>query len=217
MTYAELVELLQDYTETREASFVANIPNFVRQAESRIYRSVALPEMRKAATAAVSAGNPYVARPADFISVVSFAVIDDAGAYHFLYDKDANFIREAYPFPGVTGRPKVYAQFNGDAGGGFGNFILGPTPDQAYTVELQYYYDPPSIVDAGTSWLAEMGGPALLYGALVEAYVYLKGDADMMEAYRQQYADALMQLGGVDVRSKRDDYRDGQVRPARTT
>jgi hypothetical protein len=214
MNYAELVQAIQDYTETSETSFVDNIPRFVRQTEQRVYRSVMIPELRKGATTLISAGGQYVARPADFLSVFSFAVIDADGGYNFLYDKDPSFIREAFPFPSVTGLPKVYAQFDGDVGGSnsFGNFILGPTPDANYEVELQYYYDPPSIVDVGTSWLGDNAETVLLYGSLVEAYTYLKGDPDLMSQYRQQYDAALNQLLGVDIRSKRDDYRDGQLR-----
>jgi hypothetical protein len=173
-----------------------------------------LPELRKGATATVGAGAQYVARPPDFLSVFSFAVIDSDGAYHFLYDKDPSFIREAYPYPATSGRPRFYAQFDGDnAGtGSVGNFLIGPTPDQTYTVELQYYFDPPSIVDVGTSWLGENAESALLYGSLLEAYTYQKGDADMMGVYKQRYDEALGQLLGIDVRSKRDDYRDGQIR-----
>jgi hypothetical protein len=214
MNYSQLVQALQDYTETSESSFVANIPRFVRQAEQRVYRSVMIPELRKGANALLTAGNQYVARPPDFLAVFSFAVIDGSGNYYFLYDKDPSFIREAYPFPTSTGLPKMYAQFDGDAGGnsGSGNFILGPTPNANYSVELQYYYDPPSIVDVGTSWLGDNAETVLLYGSLVEAYTYLKGDADLMNQYRQQYETAVGQLLGVDVRSKRDDYRDGQMR-----
>lgn len=212
MDYAQLVELIQDYTETRETSFVANIPRFVEQAEQRVYRTVMIPELRKGATAPIVAGNPYVARPTDFLSVFSFAVIDGGGEYYFLYDKDPSFIREAYPSPTSTGRPKFYAQFDGETPTSTGNFIVAPAPDATYTVELQYYYDPPSIVDAGVSWLGDNAESVLLYGSLVEAYTYLKGDADLMAQYRQQYDAALGQLLGVDVRSKRDDYRDGQMR-----
>lgn len=214
MNYAELVQLIQDYTETTETSFVANIPRFVRQAERRVYRTVMLPELRKGATATLTAGNQYVARPSDFLAVFSFAVIDGEGNYMFMYDKDPSFIREAYPYPVVNGIPRYYAQFDGDAGGNTttGNFLLGPTPNANYTVELQYYYDPPSIVDVGTSWLGDNAEPVLLYGSIVEAYTYLKGDTDIMAQYRQQYDAAMSQLLGVDVRSKRDDYRDGQIR-----
>lgn len=212
MDYAQLVELIQDYTETRETSFVENIPRFVRQAEQRVYRTVMIPELRKGATTTISTGTPFVARPPDFLSVFSFAVIDAEGEFTFMYDKDPSFIREAFPRASTAGRPRFYAQFNGDISGGEGNFIVAPTPDANYTVELQYYFDPPSIVDAGTSWLGDNAETVLLYGSLVEAYTYLKGDADLMAQYRQQYDAALGQLLGIDVRSKRDDYRDGQMR-----
>jgi hypothetical protein len=214
MNYAELVQAIQDYTETSETSFVDNIPRFVRQTEQRVYRSVMIPELRKGANALLAAGTQYVARPSDFLSVFSFAVIDSDGNYYFLYDKDPSHIREAYPSPSITGVPKIYAQFDGDAGGtsGSGNFIIGPTPDANYTLELQYYYDPPSIVDVGTSWLGDNAETVLLYGSLVEAYTYLKGDPDLMGQYRQQFETAIGQLLGIDVRSKRDDYRDGQMR-----
>ena len=212
MNYAELTQALQDYLETQETSFVSNIPMFVRQAEERIYRSVQIPELRKNATAVTTTGNQYLARPSDFLSVFSLAVVDGSGNYSYLYDKDVNFIREAYPGPTTQGLPKYYAQFDGDQTGVTeGNFILGPTPDSTYTVELHYYYDPPSIVATGTSWLGDNAEAALLYGALVEAYTYLKGDADMLQNYRDRYAEAMSQLFGIDVRSKRDDYRDGQM------
>jgi hypothetical protein len=212
MNYAQLVELIQDYCETRETSFVATIPRFVRQAEQRVYRTVMIPELRKGATSLVGQGSPYVARPDDFLSVFSFAVIDEDGNYSFLYDKDPSFIREAYPSPTITGLPRFYAQFDGETPTSQGNFIFAPSPDKTYTVELQYYYDPPSIVDAGESWLGENAEAVLLYGSLLEAYTYLKGDADLMGVYKQRYDEALGQLVGIDVRSKRDDYRDGQMR-----
>jgi len=215
MNYAQLVELIQEYCETEETSFVANIPNFVKQAEQRIYRTVMIPELRKGATAPIVSGNPYVARPTDFLSVFSFAVVDEDGNYSFLYDKDPSFIREAFPNAATTGTPKFYAQFDGETPTSAGNFIVGPSPDKNYTVELQYYYDPPSIVDAGESWLGENAKGVLLYGSILEAYTYLKGDADMMGVYSQRYDEALRQLTGIDVRSKRDDYRDGQMRVGR--
>jgi hypothetical protein len=209
MNYSQLTQALQDYLETSETSFVSNIPNFVRQAEERIYRSVQIPELRKNATAATTSGNQYLARPSDFLSVFSLAVVDGSGNYSYLYDKDVNFIREAYPSASTSGLPKYYAQFDGDQTGTEGNFILGPTPNATYTVELHYYYDPPSIVDTGTSWLGTNAEAALLYGSLVEGYTYLKGDGDMQQLYMERYAEAMGQLFGIDVRSKRDDYRDG--------
>lgn len=209
MNYAQLTQALQDYLETSEASFVSNIPTFVRQAEQRIYRSVQIPELRKNATAATTAGNQYLARPSDFLSVFSLAVVDGSGNYSYLYDKDVNFIREAYPSSSTSGLPKYYAQFDGDQVGSEGNFILGPTPGSVYAVELHYYYDPASIVDTGTSWLGTNAEAALLYGSLIEAYTYLKGEQDMLQLYADRYNEAMAQLFGIDLRSKRDDYRDG--------
>jgi hypothetical protein len=211
MNYTQLTQALQDYLESSETSFVSNIPTFVKQAEERIYRSVQIPELRKNATAATTSGNQYLARPADFLSVFSLAVVDGSGNYSYLYDKDVNFIREAYPSASTSGLPKYYAQFDGDQSGTEGNFILGPTPNAVYTVELHYYYDPPSIVDTGTSWLGTNAETALLYGSLVEAYTYQKGDADMLQLYTTRYMEAMAQLFGIDLRSKRDDYRDGQM------
>jgi len=213
MTYTELLLAIQEYTENFEATFVSSIPTFVRQAESRIYRSVLIPEFRTNSSGTMTAGNRYLARPADFLSAFSLAVISAAGAYTYLLDKDMNFMREAYPDPAVTGLPKYYSQYVGDnAATPTGYFLVGPTPDANYAIELQYYFDPPSIVTAGTSWLGENAAPALLYGALIEAYTFMKGDADMMAIYKGRYDEALAQLGIIDVRSKRDSYRDGDLR-----
>ncbi len=212
MNYAELTQAIQDYTDNQEATFVANIPTFVQQAEQRIYRSVLIPELRKNATGTMQSGNRYLARPADFLSMFSLAVIDGAGSYSYLYDKDMNFMREAYPDPSVTGLPKYYAQFDGDVPTATGNFLLGPTPDGNYVVEVQYYYDPPSIVTQGTSWLGENAEGALLYGSLLEAYTFMKGEPDLMATYQSRYDSAMAQLGVVDQRSKRDSYRDGEAR-----
>jgi len=213
MNYSELVQLVQDYTENNETSFVSNIPNFVRQAEERVFRSIMLPELRKNATASMTAGNQYLARPTDFLSVFSLAVIDGDGDYSYLIDKDVNFIREAYPSSSTQGVPKYYAQFDGDftSPASQGNFILGPTPNASYTAELHYYYDPPSIVDSGTSWLGDNAETVLLYGTLIEAYTYMKGEADLIAQYTERYREALSQLGGVSIRSGRDEYRDGKL------
>jgi hypothetical protein len=213
MNYTQLTQALQDYLESSETSFVSNIPTFVRQAEERIYRTVMIPELRKNVTGSLTSGNKYLARPSDFLAVFSLAVIDSTGAYQYLIDKDVNFIREAYPYPATSGVPRYYAQFDGDtASPSFGNFILGPTPNQSYEAELHYYYDPPSIVVTETSWLGENAETALLYGSIVEAYTYQKGDADLLQLYTSRYMEAMSQLFGIDLRSKRDDYRNGQVR-----
>lgn len=210
MNYAELVTAIKQYTENEETSFVAQIPTFVRQAEERIYRSVMIPELRKNATASLAGGSQYLGRPPDFLSVFSLAVIDAEGDYTYLLDKDVNFIREAYPSAATPGTPKYYAQFDGDSTTSTGNFIVGPTPDTTYTVELHYYYDPPSIATTSTSWLGDNAEAALLYGALIEAYTYMKGETDILQGYEARYQEALAQLGGVGIRSMRDSYRDGE-------
>jgi hypothetical protein len=213
MDYTQLKQAIQDYVESYETTLVDNIDNFIRQTEERIYRSVMIPELRKNVTGALASGNKYLARPSDFLSVFSIAIIDGDGDYLYLIDKDVNFMREAYPNASSTGVPKYYAQFDGDGPvSTYGTFILGPTPNASYTVELHYFYEPPSIVDTGTSWLGENAETALLYGCLVEAYTFLKGDTDLMSLYEKRYMDALANLGMIDVRSKRDDYRDGQIR-----
>ena len=211
MNYSELVQAIQDYTQNEETSFVSNIPTFVQQAEERINRSIMLPELRKNATATMTAGNKYVARPSDFLSVFSFAVIDAAGDTTYLLDKDVSFIREAYPSSGTQAIPKYYAQFDGDYGTDEGNFILGPTPDANYDIELHYYYDPESIVTAGTSWYGDNAEAALLYGSLIEAYTYMKGENDLVGLYTQRYNESMGQLTGIDIRSDRDEYRNGKV------
>lgn len=211
MNYTQLSQALQDYLETSETSFVSNIPTFVRQAEERIYRTVQIPELRKNATATTTANNRYLARPTDFLAPFSLAVIDALGNYTYLLEKDMSFIREAYPNPTTTAMPKYYAQYDGDFPTLTGNFLLGPTPNAAYSVEMQYYYDPPSIVTSGTSWLGENAESALLYGSLLEAYTYLKGDPDMLAHYTNRYNEAMLQLFGIDLRSNRDDYRNGRM------
>jgi hypothetical protein len=211
MNYTQLVQSIQDYTQNEETSFVSNIPNFVQQAEERINRSIMLPELRKNATASTTTDNKYLARPSDFLAVFSLAVIDGDGDYTYLLDKDVNFIREAYPSASTTGLPLYYSQFDGDSTGTEGNFILGPTPDASYDVELHYYYDPESIVTAGTSWYGTNAEAALLYGSLIEAYTYMKGENDLVGLYTQRYNEAMGQLTGLDIRSDRDDYREGKV------
>tara|TARA_R100001377_G_scaffold470_2_gene479 strand:+ start:1279 stop:1917 length:639 start_codon:yes stop_codon:yes gene_type:complete len=212
MNYAELVAAIKDYTQNEETSFVSNIPNFVKQSEERLNRSIMVPELRRNVTGSTTKDNVYLARPEDFLSVFSLAVVDPAGNYSFLLDKDVNFIREAYPSPSTTpGLPKYYAQFDGDFGGEDGNFILGPTPDAVYTVELHYYYDPPSIVTTSTSWYGDNAESALLYGSLIEAYTYMKGETDLIQLYTTRYSEALGQLTGVQIRSSQDEYRDGRL------
>lgn len=215
MNYSELTQAIQDYTENQETTFVSQIPTFIRQAEQRIFRTVMIPELRKNVTGTMTSGNQYLARPSDFLSVLSLAVVDGDGDYTYLLDKDVNFIREAYPSSSTQGVPKYYGIFDGDvySGGsetGSGNFIIAPTPNASYSVELHYYYDPPSIVDTGTSWLGENADTALLYGALIEAYTFMKGEPDLIGQYTSRYKEALTELTGVDMKLKKDNYRNGE-------
>lgn len=215
MNYTELVQAIKDYTENTETTFVSQIPTFVRQAEQIIHRTVLIPELRKNVTANTTANNRFLIRPSDFLAPFSIAVIDSSGDYSFLLTKDVNFVREAYPNKSTAGLPKYYAEFDGDiqANNSAGHFILGPTPNLAYEVQLHYYFDPPSIVTSSTSWLGENADMALLYGALLEAYTFMKGEADVMQVYEQRYQEAmkrLMVLGSGML--KRDDYRNEQPR-----
>jgi hypothetical protein len=207
VNYTELVQAVKDYVQNEETTFVSQIDTFIRQAEERLNRSVMIPELRKNATASTTLGNQYLARPSDFLAPFSMAVVDDEGDYYYLYDKDVSFIREAYPSASTSGLPRYYAQFDGASTGSEGNFILAPTPDAAYTVELHYYYDPPSIVDSSTSWWGENAEAALLYGTLIEAYTFMKGDADMLAEYTNRYQSALSRFASVGARSSRDEYR----------
>jgi hypothetical protein len=215
MNYAELLQSIQDFTENNETTFVAEIPTFVRQAEELIYRSVMLPELRKNVTANVTINNPYVARPSDFLAPFSFAVVDGSSNYNFLIEKDVNFMREAYPNQSTSGLPKYYSEFDGDvtSPSSHGNFIVAPTPDATYVVQLHYYFDPPSIVTSSTSWLGDNAEQALLYGSLVNAYIFMKGEQDVLAMYKEKYDEAMSRLLVLgEGRLKRDNYRDGQPR-----
>ena len=221
MNYAALSANIQAYTENTEANFVAEIPVFVQQAEQRIYNTVQFPSIRKNVTGVMSTGNKYLACPTDFLAVYYMAVITDVtggnlntGTYEYLLNKDVNYIRQAYPVPNDTGEPKYYALFGPQSTNAAElSFIIGPTPDQNYNVELHYYYYPESIVTAGTTWLGDNFDSVLLYGSLVEAYTYMKGEADIMSFYNTKYQEALAlakRLG--DGMERQDAYRSGQYR-----
>lgn len=219
MTYNELVAAIESYTQNYESDFVANIPTFVTQTETRIYNTVQIPALRKNVTGVTTNGNKYLSCPSDFLSVFSMAVIDGAGDYEYLLNKDVNFIRAAYPNPNEAGLPKYYALFGPTVTSNIItdelSFILGPTPDDAYDVELHYYYYPESITTAanGRTWLGDNYDPVLLYGSLVEAYTFMKGEQDMMTYYEKKYQDAMAQLNRLGTGLERGDaYRDGQAK-----
>jgi len=213
MTYLELCTAIQDYVENSFSS--DQLALFTKEAEQRIYNSIQLPDLRKNVTGIVTLHNKYLQCPNDFLSTYSIAVIDPtSGEYTYLLNKDVNFIREAYPSPTSYGTPKYYAIFGprSDDANEL-TFILGPTPDVQYTTELHYFYYPPSIVDAGVTWLGENFDSALLYGSILEAYVFLKGDADIMTQYRQRYEEAMNLLNTLATGKDRGDaYRNGQAR-----
>jgi hypothetical protein len=221
MNYAQLVTAIQDYTENsfNYSSDPTPINTFIEQAEQRIYNTVQFPSIRKNVTGTTTSGNKYLSCPDDFLAVYSMAVIDAVGAYDYLLNKDVNFIRQAYPTPTDTAIPKYYALFgpsvNGTTISNELSFILGPTPDAGYSVELHYYYYPESIVTASTTWLGDNFDTVLLYGSLIEAYTYMKGEVDIMTGYEMKYKEALglaIRLGNGMERS--DAYRSGQVRVA---
>jgi len=228
MNYAELVAAIESYTENNfpditladgsTETTTEQINRFIQQAEKRIYNTVQFPSLRRNVTGTVTVNNKYLACPNDFLSVFSLAVVDAAGAYEFLLNKDVNYIRQAYPTPTDTGFPKHYALFGSQSiDPNELTFILGPTPDGTYVTELHYFYYPESIVTASTTWLGDNFDPVLLYGSLVEAYTFMKGESDMMALYDGKYKEALglaKRLG--DGLERQDAYRSGQFRQAVT-
>ena len=216
MTYNELVVLVSDYCENTFPT--VDMDTFIRQAEQRIYNTVQLSELRKNVTGELTLGNKYLSCPNDFLSAYSLAIYPAGGGeYLYLLNKDVNFMREAYPNPATTGKPKHYAIFGPTVNGGvIGNelsLIVGPTPNASYGAELHYYYYPESIVTAGTTWLSENFDSALLYGTMCEAITYMKGEADMVKLYQDRYVQAIALLKNLgDGKQRADAYRSGQVR-----
>ena len=205
MNYTELKTNIQDICENTFTD--DQLALFTQQAEQTIYNTVQIPELRRNQIGSVSANNKYLLYPTDMLYVFSLAVTDDDGNFQYLLDKDVNFIREAYPSPSTTGLPKHYAFFDDTA------FILGPTPDSNYVVELHYGYYPESIVTAGTTWLGDEFDSALLNGALIEAIRFLKGEPDMIALYEKLYSQAVLLLKNLgDGKMRQDAYRSGQVR-----
>jgi len=206
MTYSELVQLIKDYLENSGTTFSTNIDTFIKQAEERIYYDVDIHPLRKTATGTLTASTATLSVPSDFLGAISFRITNGSSEYVYLLPKQEDFLSEAYP-DADTGTPIYYA-ISDDT-----NFILAPTPDSAYVYQLKYRYDPESIVTATTTWLGDNAESALLYGALVEAYHFEKGDVEQMNNYERRYQEALQSLakfGNVDLR--RDDYRNGQNR-----
>jgi hypothetical protein len=210
MDYAELLQAVQDYTEVTEASFVAMIPTMVKNVERAIYQRVHLPALRKNVTGSMTINNKYVTLPTDFLAPYALSIVIPAVVgppavaeyQQFLLNKDVEFMREAFPDPTDPGAPTHYGLFDATT------FIMAPTPDQGYVMELHYFYYPETIVTASTSWLGDNFPNALLYGTLVEAYVYVKGEPDMIKTYRDMFGESMDQLKQLgDGQKRQDTYR----------
>ena len=213
MTYLELKNLVQNYLQNTETPFVSDLPNLIKQAEERILKTINLPVFRKNVSGTFTSGNQYLATPSDFLDNFSLS-FTNSNEQTFLLYKDVNFIREAYPNSTTVGLPKHYALFDDTT------FIVGPTPNNNFSVELHYFYRPASITDgadSGTTWLSTNAKNALLYGTLLESYVYMKGDPDMMSLYEKRFLEALVRLKNLGEGDNTvDTYRDDVVRTQRT-
>ena len=208
-TYDQLKDAIQDYTENTETSFVNNLPVFIRLAEERILKNVQLSFFRKNVSGNMTASNKYLAAPTDFLAPFSLSFVDSEGDHVFLDFKDVDFIQSFNPDAATTGNPRYYAVFDIDF------FILGPTPDSAYTTELHYFYRPASLTagsGSGTTWLSENAELTLLYGSLIEAYIYMKGEPDVMAQYEKRFVEAISALKMFgEAKEVTDQYRTGMV------
>ena len=222
MNYAQLFEAIKGYVEndfpntswtdsagTGTVTFTSTeqINTFIVNAEERIFNAVQLLDLRKNVTGNCTAGNKYLSVPTDWLANFSLAVIDGDGNYEYLLNKDVSYIRQAFPNPNDEGLPSHYAYFDENS------YILGPTPDDDYEVELHYFYYPPSITTASTSWLGDNFESVLLYGSLLEAYTFMKGEQDVIAGYQKRDDEALALLKQLAEGKNREDmYRSGQIR-----
>jgi hypothetical protein len=215
MNYAELFETIKGYTEndfpdtagSGGMTSTEQINTFIEQAEQRIFNTVQLLDLRKNVTGNMTSGNKYLSVPSDWLANFSMAVIDATGRYEYLLNKDVSYIRQSFPNPSTTGIPTHYAYFDENS------YILGPTPDANYAVELHYFYYPESIVTAGTSWLGDNFDSALLYGSLLEAYTFMKGEPEVIAEYQKRHDSAMGMLKQLrEGKNRQDMYRTAQVR-----
>ena len=209
-TYAQLETAIQDYTENTETSFVSNLSTFNTQAEERILKSVQLSLFRKNVSGTMANANRFLACPSDYLAPFSLSFVDASSDHVFLDFKDPDYVQSFNPDAATVGLPRYYAVYDVD------NFILGPTPNAAYNVELHYFYRPASLTAGaagGTTWLSENASIALLYGSLIEAYIFMKGEPDMMALYEKRFTEAIsgMKMFG-EAKEVTDEYRTGQVR-----
>ena len=213
-TYLQLKTAVQDYTENDETTFVNNVPLFIRLSEERILKNVQLNLFKKNISGNTTSGNKYLALPSDYLTTFSLSLAGSNGDKFFLLKKDPSFIQEYTPDSTTTGSPKYYADYDVD------NFILAPTPDASYTAELHYFYSPTSLTagsDSGTTWLSENAELALLYGSLLEAYTFMKGDPDLTSVYNSRFMEGLSRLKNLgEAQEVSDQYTSGEIRKAKT-
>ena len=211
-TYTTLTQSIQDWTENNESTFVAEIPFFVKNAEERIFKSIDLDYFRKNVSGAMTSSNKFLEKPSDYLASFSLSYVDSSSNNVFLLQKDVNFIQEYNPNPSTTGSPKYYASYDVDT------FIVAPTPDSSYSVELHYFYRPASLttVDSGTTWISTNAPDALLYACLIEAYTFMKGETEILQLYTSRFTEALSRLKVYgEGQENTDAYRDGLPRVKR--
>tara|TARA_R100000322_G_scaffold110725_2_gene70802 strand:+ start:858 stop:1502 length:645 start_codon:yes stop_codon:yes gene_type:complete len=211
-TLTTLKQSVQDWTENDESTFVGELDFFIKNAEERIFKTVDLDYFRKNVEGTTTASNKFLQKPSDYMATFSLSVVS-SGSNVFLLQKDVNYLQEFHPDPTVTGTPKYYAQFDVD------NFILAPTPSSAFAVELHYYYRPASLTtdDSGTTWISTNAPDALLYGTLVEAYTFMKGEKDILDLYNGRFLESIARLKNyAEGRNYSDSYREGLVRQRQT-
>tara|TARA_R100000458_G_C8238019_1_gene217814 strand:+ start:338 stop:982 length:645 start_codon:yes stop_codon:yes gene_type:complete len=211
-TLTTLTASVQEWTQNDESTFVAEIPFFIKNAEERIFKTVDLDYFRKNVTGTATSGNKFLEKPSDYMATFSLSLIN-SGANVFLLQKDVNFLQEYHPDPTVTGTPKYYAQFD------VSTFILAPTPNADFTVELHYYYRPASLTtdNSGSTWISTNAPDALLYGTLVEAYTFMKGEKDLLDLYNGRYLESIARLKNyAEGRNYSDSFREGLVRQRQT-
>jgi len=212
-TYTTLKQAIQDYTQNTETTFVNNLDSFITNAEERLLKLIELDYFRKNVTASMASGNQYLSIPTDYLASFSLSYTNGDSEKVFLLQKDVNFLQEFNPNPATTGAPRYYSTFD------VNNFILAPTPDDNYDVELHYYYRPQSITETtdGTSWFGTNAPDALLYGSLIEAYTFMKGEADVMAMYQNRFVEAAQRLKNYgEAVENTDAYRTGLVRAPKT-
>jgi len=211
-TLTTLTASVQEWTQNDESTFVAEIPFFIKNAEERIFKTVDLDYFRKNVTGSASSGNKFLEKPSDYLATFSLSLVN-GGSNVFLLQKDVNFLQEYHPDPSVTGTPKYYAQFD------VSTFILAPTPNADFTAELHYYYRPASLTtdNSGSTWISTNAPDALLYGTLVEAYTFMKGEKDLLDLYNGRYLESIARLKNyAEGRNYSDSFREGLVRQRQT-